>query len=588
MKKFPAILTLTAALAAAFAAAYAIPAAFAADPAPALRGAQLTVVQPDPLPALPLSEELMFKYLSAEISEQRGNTFAAYAMMQSIARSTRDPRLARRAVEIAMGGKLINEALSAARLWHELAPHSDEASQVVLGLLLSTNHLDEARQTLAQRLAASNAQTLSAIIGQTQRLLARVPDKAKAASLLKELLEPYRESLDARLALVQMSAASGDQSTALREAREALEKNPRSELAVLALAQLLTDKDPSTKLLTDFLQKNPKAREVRLAYSRKMFEQGKVAEAKAEFKTLLQYQPQDQTALYALGLLSVQTNDLADAEKYLAAYIKTLNGKPDSERDATQALMVLAQIAEDRNDLQGALKWLDQVNATAQNSYLGATLKRAQLQAKSGHLEEARKLLTQAETDSDEERIKLLIGEAQLLRDAGKLSEAMQVLEEGLQHFPDNTDLLYEHAMAAERTHQYDVMEASLRKIIKLAPESQQAYNALGYSLAERNERLPEAYDLIKKALALAPEDPFIMDSMGWVEFRLGRFEKAEEILRRAYALKADPEIAAHLGEVLWAKGQEDEAKKLWRNASSKDPKNETLKGTLLRLQVKL
>lgn len=584
MKKFPAILTLTAVLAAAFA----MPTVFAADPASPLRGTQLTVVPADPLPMLPLSEELLFKYLSAEISEQRGNTFAAYATMMSIARSTRDPRLARRAVEIAISGKFTNEALSASRVWYEITPHSEEAEQVLLGLLLATNHLDEAKKTLALRLAASNAQTLSATIGQTQRLLARVPDKAKAASLLKELLDPYRYSLDARLALVQMSAASGDQTSALREAVEALEKNPHSELALLALAQVTADKDQASKLLTDFLQKNPKAREVRLAYSRKLFEQGKVVEAKAEFKTLLQYVPQDQTALYALGLLSVQTNELADAEKYLAAYIKTLNGKPDRDRDATQALMVLAQIAEDRNDLQGALKWLDQVDASAQSAYLGATLKRAQLQAKSGNLGAARKLLTLAETDSDEERIKLIIGEAQLLRDAGQLPEALQVLEEGLQHFPDNTDLLYEHAMAAERNHQPDVMEASLRKIIKLAPESQHAYNALGYSLAERNERLPEAYDLIKKALELAPDDPFIMDSMGWVEFRLGRLEKAEEILRRAYALKADPEIATHLGEVLWAKGQEDEAKKLWRNASSKDPKNQTLKGTLQRLQIKL
>lgn len=584
MKKFPAILTLSALLAAMLTAQT----TSAADPASPLRGTQLTVTKPDPLPLVPLTEELMFKYLTAEIAEQRGNSFAAYATMMSIARSSRDPRLARRAVEIAVSGKLTNEALSAASLWHEVAPHSDEAAQIMLGLQLSANHLDEARQTLAQRLASSSTQTLPATIGQTQRLLARVPDKARAAALLKELLEPYRDSLDARLALVQMSLASGDQASALKEAREALDKNPHSELAVLALALVITDNEQSTKLLTEFLQKNPKAREVRLAYSRKLFEQGKVAEAKAEFKTLLQYTPQDQTALYALGLLSVQTNDLAEAEKYLAAYIKTLNGKPDPERDATQALMVLSQIAEDRNDLAGALKWLDQVDATAQNSYLGATLKRAQLQAKSGHLEVARKLLTQAETDSDEERIKLIIGEAQLLRDAGQLTEAIHVLEEGLQRFPDNTELLYEHAMVAEKNHQPDVMEESLRKIIQLAPDSQHAYNALGYSLAERNLRLPEAYDLIKKALELAPDDPFIMDSMGWVEFRLGRLENARDMLQRAFTLKADPEIAAHLGEVLWAMGREEEAKKLWRSASSKDPKNETLKGTLLRLQVKL
>lgn len=587
MKKFPSILTLPAILAAAFS----VLPAFAADPvspAASSGASQLTVAQPDTLPLVSLSEELIFKYLSAEIAEQRGNHFAAYATMMSIARSSRDPRLSRRATEIAITGKLTNEALNAARLWADVAPQSDEASQVLLGLQLSTNHLDEAKKTLAQRLAASNAQTLSGNIALTQRLIARVPDRAKAAVLLRELLNPYRETLDARLALVQSSIASGDQTTAQREAREALEKNPRSELAVLALSQVMTDKEQSGKLLADFLQKNPKAREVRLAYSRKLFEDGKVAEAKNEFKTLLQYLPQDQTALYALGLLSVQTNDLADAEKYLSGYIKTLNGKPDRERDATQALMVLAQIAEDRKDLQAALQWLDQVETTGQGAYLGATLKRAQLTAKSGRLDEARKLLAQSETNNDEERIKLVIGEAQLLRDAGQLNEAMQVLEEALQLAPDNTDLLYEHAMAAEKNRQPDVMEASLRKIIKLAPDNPQAYNALGYSLADRNQRLPEAYDLIKKALELAPEDPFIMDSMGWVEFRMGRFEKAEEILSRAYAIKPDPEIAAHLGEVLWVKGREDDAKKLWRTANSKDPKNETLKGTLIRLQVKL
>ncbi len=542
----------------------------------------------DVLPAVGLSEELMFRYLSAEIALQRGNAFAAYATMLSIARSTHDPRLARRATEMAISGSLPAEALKAARVWHEVAPHSEEAAQVLLSLQLQSNQIEEAKQSLAKMLSGSTPTTLPVAIGNVQRMLSRIPDRSRAAALLKESLEPYRHVLDARLALAQMAMVGGDRAGAKKEIGEALAKFPASEIAVLMLAQIIEDKAEATKTLSDFLKKNPKAREVRLAYSRMLFEQGKIADAKKEFQVLLQQAPNDQTALYALGLLSAQANDMADAEKYLAAYVGNLKDQPDRERDATQALMVLAQIAEDRNDDAGVMKWLEMVPILGQSGSVNATIKRAQLQSKAGKLEEARKLLNEADVNNDDERVRLIIGEAQLLRDAGKLTEALRLIEDALELYKDNIDLLYELSMLAEKNHQFDLMESTLRKVIQLAPDSQHAYNALGYSLADRNLRLQEAHDLIQKALSLAPEDPFIMDSMGWVEFRLGRLEKAEELLRRAFAIKADPEIAAHLGEVLWVLGREEEARKLWRNAGGKDPKNDTLKSTLKRLQVKL
>ncbi len=542
----------------------------------------------DVLPAVGLSEEVMFRYLSAEIALQRGNAFAAYATMLSIARSTNDPRLARRATEMAISGSLPTEALKAARVWHEVAPHSEEAAQVLLSLQLQNSRIDEAKQSLAKMLSSSTPATLPLAIGNVQRLLSRIPDRARAAALLKELLDPYRDVLDARLALAQMAMVGGDRAAAKKEVRDALTKFPSSEIAALMLAQITEDKAEASKTLSDFLKKNPTAREVRLAYSRMLFEQGKIADAKKEFQVLLQQAPNDQTALYALGLLSAQANELADAEKYLSAYITNLKGQPDRERDATQALMVLAQIAEDRNDDAGINQWLEMVPTLGQSGAVNAIIKRAQLQSKAGKLDEARKLLNQADVNNDDERVRLIIGEAQLLRDAGKLAEALQLIEDALELYKDNVDLLYELAMLAEKNQQFDLMESSLRKVIQLAPDSQHAYNALGYSLADRNLRLQEAHDLIKKALALAPEDPYIMDSMGWVEFRLGRLERAEELLRRAFAIKADPEIAAHLGEVLWARGREDEAKRLWRKAGGEDSKNDTLKNTLKRLQVKL
>ncbi len=540
------------------------------------------------LPKVALSEELMFKFLSAELAHQRGEHFAAYATMLSIARSSGDPRLARRALEFALSGSLPAEALRAGQLWHELAPKSEEAAQALLGLQLANGRYDEAKQALAQQLAAATPITLPIAIAGVQRQLARVQDRARAIAILRELLNPYRDSLDARLTLAQVAMISGDRATAQREARDALARFPDSELAALTLAQIIENKAEAAKSLADFLQKNPKAREVRLAHARMLFEQGKVADAKKEFQTLLQQYPKDQTTLYALGLLSVQVNDLKDAETYLSAYIKTLDGKPDRERDSSQALMVLAQIAEDRSDYASALKWLELVDNSNQGNAFSALLKRAQLTAKSGTLDAARALLSQADVDSDDERVKLIVAEAQLLRDAGRVQEALKLIDDALESSKDNTDLLYEHAMLAERLKQFDTMERSLRQMMKVAPDNQHAYNALGYSFADRNVRLPEAYDLIRKASEIAPEDPYIMDSLGWVEFRLGRFEKAEATLRRAYGLKPDPEIAAHLGEVLWARGREEEAKQLWRNANAKDPKNETLKGTLQRLQVKL
>ncbi len=574
LKHFSAILTLSALL------AMASP-LFAAD--------STTIDEPvDVLPSVGRTEELMFRYLSAEISYQRGNAFAGYANMLAIARSTGDARLARRATEMAIAGALPAEAMKAARIWQELAPATDDAAQVLLGLQVANNRSEDAKASLAKQLASSSAAMLPMAIGNVQRLLSRMPDRARASAMMKELLEPYRDLIDARLALIQMAMVSGDRAAAIKESREAITKFPNSELAVMMHTQLIENKADALKLLADFLKKNSKSREVRLMYARMLFEQSKVVESKKEFRTLLQQSPNDQTALYALGLLMAQTNEIAEAEKYLSTYIHNLKGQPDRERDASQALMILAQIAEDRNDTTAAMAWLDMVATTAQNGVTNATLKRAQLLAKTGKLNDARALLNQTDVENDDERVKLIIGEAQLLRDATHLTEAIRLIQDGLEAYPDQLDLLYELGMLAEKNQQFDVMETALRKVMKLMPDGQHAFNALGYSLADRNIRLPEAYDLIKTALSIAPDDAYIMDSMGWVEFRMGRFEKAEEILRKAFSIKPDPEIAAHLGEVLWVRGREEEAKKLWRNAGGRDTKNDTLKSTLQRLQIKL
>jgi tetratricopeptide (TPR) repeat protein len=572
LKIFRAILTLSAA----FASAVLVPSARAEQSGG------------ESLPNIAVSEQLIQKYLSAELSFQRGDKFAAYSTMMSLARSLRDPRLARRALEFAIAGSLGGEAVKAARLWREIAPQSEEATQAVVGLLISSGRIDEVKTVLAQQLAASSPEALPNTIALLQRQLARVQDRSRAYGLLRELLEPYGDVLDARLTLAQAAMVAGDRATALTEARAALAKHPSSDLVALVLAQIIEDRAESVQSLVAFLQKNPKSREVRLAYARTLIEQNKVAEAKAQFSLLLTHHPDDRTTLYALGLMAAQAGEMREAESYLSKYIQTLGDQPDRERDSTQALLVLAQIAEDKNDTAAALKWLEKIEPDNQGSYISATLRRAMLLAKAKDPEAARALLQQAEVRNDDDRAKLTVGEAQLLRDAGRLDDALRMVADALELNKNNIDLLYEHAMLAERAKQFDLMERELRKLIKIAPDNQHAYNALGYSFADRNLRVQEAFDLISKANQIAPNDPYILDSLGWVEFRLGRLEQALKTLQRAYEIKADAEIAAHLGEVMWKMGRQDEAKKLWRSANDKDPKNETLRATLQRLQIKL
>ncbi|HYC42651.1 MAG TPA: tetratricopeptide repeat protein [Noviherbaspirillum sp.] len=540
----------------------------------------------DPLPSVELTDELVYKLITSEIAFQRGDWQTAYVTLLSIAQQTRDPRVARRAAEMALTAKQADEALSAVRLWRMLAPNSDEATQYYLSFVILSDNLAEAQPILEERLKEARPQTRGLLAFQMQRLLARAKDKNAAFAMLERILQPYLDQPEARLALAQGAYARGDTQRARQEAETALKAKPDSELAILALVQVTQDKAEALKLLADFVATYPKARDVRMAYARMLIDQKQYVKARGEFEALLKDQPQDLTSLYALGVLGMQTNDLKAAEQYLTTYLSVLSSKPDDERDPSQALLLLAQIAEERKDSDGVLKWLSQIEPG--EAYLNAQIKRAQVIAKRGDMAGARKLLRELTVSGDREEAQIVIAEGQLLRDANQLPEALKVFKAGLARFPTNTDLLYDYAMAAEKSSQWDVMESSLRKIMELAPNNQHAYNALGYSLAERNVRLQEAYSLIDKAMQLAPDDPFIMDSMGWVQFRLGNLKEAESLLRRAYELRPDVEIAAHLGEVLWVKGQKDDAQRLWRDAQTKDPQNDTLKSTLARLNVNL
>ncbi|RSZ55414.1 tetratricopeptide repeat protein [Massilia atriviolacea] len=540
------------------------------------------------LPNVALTKDMLYKLMKAEFEFRGGVWQGPYMTLMGLAQQTRDPRLAQRAAEMAQAAQQGNEALAAIRLWRELAPESDEATQYYIAASVMAEDLGEAGELFATRLREAAPARRGLVMYQIQQLLTRARDKAAAGALLERLLAPYSAMSEARVVLAQSAYTRGAADAALAHAREALRIKPDSEIAVLTLAQVSGEQADVAPLLASFLAANPGAREVRAAHARILLTQKQYDAARKEFEALLKEQPDNPGTLYALGILSMQLNDPRAAEGYLAGFVTAVDKNPGEERDPAKVLMMLAQLAEERGDLPAARAWLGKVDQEDAPTWFAAQLRSAQLMGKQGDLAGARAFLGALKTEEPARQVQVVLVQSQVLREAGKMDEAYAVMEEGAARFPANPDLLYDFALLAEKMGKVEVMEKHLRQVMQLAPDNHHAYNALGYSLAERNVRLDEALALIDKALKMAPADPFIMDSMGWVQYRLGNLNEAEAHLRRAYALRNDVDIAVHLGEVLWHKGQKSDAQQLWREARARDPKNDTLKSTLARLQLKL
>lgn len=541
------------------------------------------------LPNVELTDEILFKVVSAEIAFQRGDFPTAYATTMAVAEQTHDPRLPKRAMEMALLAKQPLQAFVAARMWRKYAPHSDEAAQYYLNFIILNNNLAEVNAVVAPRLAAATPKERGLILLQTQRLLARSNNKEAAFKVMEELCMPYPDYLETHLALAQAAYANNNSVRALMEAHAALKIKPSSQIAGLTLAQVSPSPTTALKALADFLVQNPTANEVRRAYAGMLVEQKNYVEARKQFELLSTAIPQDPSALYALGVLSLQMNAVETAEKYLKDFVQLLDNSQDNQRDPTAAYLYLSQIADQRQDGSAALEWLKKIQSyNGKNAaYFNTQLRRALLMAKYGNLDEARQFLHNLKTNP-EEKIEVIQLDAEILRNTNNDAQAMALLKEATQKYPDNPDLLYDLGMVAAKLNHLEEMENAFRRVIKINPENQQAYNALGYSLVERNTRLPEARALIEKALSLAPNDAFIIDSMGWLEFRENKNEAALVSLQRAYQLRPDADIAVHLGEVLWVMGNQQKARKIWKDAQEKDPNNAALKNTLERLKVAL
>ena len=540
-----------------------------------------------------LTAELMYRLLVGEVALQRGEPALAARAYFEAARDTRDPTLARRATEIGVSARAKTLTVQAARLWSELDPSAERPKQLLAALSASTtgkgfdvpapaNDLKaELERVLAD--AAHSGPALGEAFLQLNRLLANEPDKMATFKLVEAVAQPYPNLAEAQFAVALAALNTGlkDIATAAVAAQSvdrALALKPGWERAAMLKAEILAKRSPAEAVgyLQSFLKAQPESRAAASALAQIYVEQKRYAEARAIFEQFWEADKTNRDYQFAVAALAVQMKDWAIAE----SLFEDLKRASYDENGGVE--LYLAQIADETG--RYALAYERYLEVPDGERAWPAKLRAATMLAKQGKQDEARRFLADLPAVTIEQRVQVRQAEAQLLRDAGDNAGAYAVLVHALEEHPDQPELLYDAAMVAEKLDKLDVAESRLTQLIAVSPENAQALNALGYTLVDRTQRTNEGLALIERALKLSPDDPFILDSMGWAYFRMGKYDDAETYLRRALAERGDPEIAAHLGEVLWARGERVRAQEVWQSQLRANPENPVLLETVKRL----
>jgi predicted Zn-dependent protease len=575
MKRFP-LAALAAALLAACGTAFAADAKEPASPQPSALDAQL-----------------FYELVVGELSAQTGEATTGVSLLLDAARKTNDPALYQRAVEMAFQARSGDGALQAARAWKQAFPKSREANRQLLQILVVLNRLPDSVEPLRTEIALADGAERNAVIASVPRLYSRVADHKAAVTAVEQGLADAMKDKEtgaaAWTAVGRMRLAADDSAGALDAIKQAQAINPQSESPALLALEMMEPKRPEAEqLFKQYLAGKPLP-ELRMAYARLLVDSQRYGEAAQQVQAVTSQRPDYPEAWLVQGSLQLQENQDAAAEGALKHYLElvpSVSSADERRAGQAQAFLNLSRIAEKRRDYALANAWLDKIQDP--QDLVAAQQRRASILARQGKLEEGRKLIRALpEREPGDARLKML-AEVQLLRDNKQYKSAFDVLAKANASEPFDADLVYDQAMIAEKMGDMADMERLLRDIMAKKPDYHHAYNALGYSFAEHGVRLPEAKELIQKALTYAPDDPFISDSLGWVEFRMGNKAEALQILEAAYKARPDTDIAAHLGEVLWSMGQRDRAQSIWKEGLLLNSDNDTLQETLKRLHVKL
>jgi tetratricopeptide (TPR) repeat protein len=504
-----------------------------------------------------MTGELLYEILLGEMNLRQGESAAGFALLLDAARKSNDVLLYDRTVEIALQARSGDGALMAARAWSNAWPHDRKANNQLLQILLAVNQVTESLDPLKKEIALAPEAERDATINLIPRHYARVTDKKRAATVAQQALEPYLNKNNTTAAVAwtslgRMRLASDDLHGAVESAKKGQAADSKAQGPLLLAMELMGKKVPEAEALVQQGLRKQDSAEMVMSHVRVLIELDRYKEATEQLQAVTRKDPKLADAWLVLGSLQFEQGQDKEAEASLARYVSLASKSPTDK----------------------STRGLNQ-----------AQTRRAALLARQGKMGEARELIQQIPANNADEQRNRVLAEVQLLREHRQWQAAFDLLAP---HSGDDVDLTYEQAMLAEKLNKLDEMEKLLRKVITQNPSYYNAYNALGFSLAERNIRLPEAKQLIVKALTFVPDDPFITDSLGWVEFRMGNLDAALSYLQKAYKDRADAEIAAHLGEVLWKMKRQDEAIQIWREGLNTAPNNETLQETLQRLKPAL
>jgi tetratricopeptide (TPR) repeat protein len=560
---------------------------------------------PEPLVNSALDAPLFYQLLIGEMELRGGQPGTAYEVILDAARRTRDETLFRRAADIALAARAGEQALAATSAWRLARPESLDALRLQLQVLVLLNRVAETPEPLRRLLELTPAAERGSTLASLPRFMQRAGEPRQVAQLIEEVATPYlgrdETRVAARVAIGRAWLAAKESERALALVKEAASLEPAAPGPALLALEMLRER-PDAELLVKAHLAQPQAEPaIRLAYARALTSSQRYGEAIVQLEAATKAQPDQAGPWLTLGALHLELRQAQAGEAALLRYVELVQAQgpipvvaeeDDDEIAARpdqgliQAWLMLAQSAQQRNDFAAAEKWLARIDDPQRA--LDVQTRRASILARQGKVDQARELIRRTPERRPEDARAKLVAEAGVLREAKRWRDAHELLVQANQRFADDGDLLYEQAMMAEKLNRVDDMERLLRRAIELKPDNAHAHNALGYTLADRGQRLPEARALIQRALELAPGDPFITDSLGWVEFRMGRKDEALRLLRQAWQARPDTEIGAHLGEVLWSLDQKDEARRVWRDAKSRDAGNEVLRETLARLKVDL
>jgi len=528
------------------------------------------------------SPEFIYKFLLAEIAAQRGELNSAGHIYLDLAKLTKNIPLAERATRIAGSARNGRLAMDSAEVWRKLDKTSIEPQRILAELFITSGNLAKARP-LIKKLLMKEEKTRGEGFLYLNKILSQVENKKNALRFILDISKPYLNIPEARFAIAHAAFAAGNKKMALDELEEIKSINPRWETAALLKGYIIGKELPEKALAhyQDFLRKNPKSNEVRLEYAKALTNLKKFDEAKKQFLKLVNSSLASPEISLTVALLAIELGDNILAEKYFMQSLKRGYPKP------SQIHIYLAGIFDNRGDFDEALTWLKKITSINDEYFIDSRILMSEYIAKYDSVDAAIEMLSTLKKKrlSLNERLIILRNKASLLLTEKRTQDAydLMILEEG--GFKDSPEFKFDYAMIVEKMGNTLMMEQLLLEAIKLKPNYATAYNALGYSYADRGIKLQKAKRFIEVALSFEPNNHYILDSMGWIHFKLGNLDISLQYIKKAYATNNDPEIAAHLGEILWTQGKKEDAKVIWEKSLNLYPSNEVLKETTDRLR---